>query len=52
MSEHKVDYIFQDAMFCNSSKETHPCTTHEGKKVEKEWKRTDPPKRTIIALAS
>jgi hypothetical protein len=35
MSEHKVDYIFQDAMFCNSSKETHPCTAHEGKK----WKR-------------
>jgi hypothetical protein len=39
MSEHKVDYIFQDAMFCNSSKETHPCTTHEGKKSGKGGKK-------------
>jgi hypothetical protein len=32
MSVHKVDCV-QDAMFCNSSKETHTlCTTHKGKK--------------------
>lgn len=36
--DHKVDYV-QDTMFCNSSKETHPCTTQREKKGGKGRKK-------------